>query len=58
MKHQDGETRDIPFLKNDMKDEPTTTGRKLDPADGPGKADGEMAEDDLAATPTPASSLG
>ena len=45
--HKDGETRDLPFFHNDMKDQPTTTGRPLDPADGPGKADAEMAEDEL-----------
>ena len=47
MAHKDGETRDVPFMKNDMKDQPTTTGRPLDPADGPGKADAELAESDL-----------
>jgi len=46
MAHKDGEVRDVPFLKNDMKDQPTTTGKPLEPADGPGKADAEMAEDD------------
>ena len=47
MKHQDGETEDVPFFKNDMKDAPTTTGRALDPADGPGKADGELGHSEL-----------
>ena len=46
--HKDGETRDMPFFKNDMKDQPTTTGKPLDSADGAGKADAEMAEDELA----------
>ena len=44
MKHKDGETEDVPFFGNDMKDAPTTTGRALDPADGPGKADGELGD--------------
>jgi hypothetical protein len=45
MKHQDGEIRDVPFLKNDMKDELPTTGKPLDPADGPGKADAELGDE-------------
>jgi len=48
------ETRDVPFLKNDMNDSPATTGKLLEAADAPGKADSEMVEDgDL---PQPASS--
>jgi hypothetical protein len=42
-----GEVRDVPFLGNDMKDSPATMGKPLDPADGPGKADAELAEDAL-----------
>jgi hypothetical protein len=50
MKHQDGETEDVPFFKNDMKDAPTTTGKALDPADGPGKADAEMGDPEFSDT--------
>lgn len=42
MTYQNGEIRDIPFLGNDMKDQPATMGKPLDPADGPGKADAEL----------------
>jgi hypothetical protein len=42
-----GEVRDVPFLGNDMKDSAPTMGKPLDPADGPGKADAELAEDEL-----------
>ena len=48
MTHQDGEIRDLPFLGNDMKDQLATMGKPLDPADGPGKADAELFEEDLA----------
>ena len=47
MTHRDGEIRDVPFLSNDMKDELPTTGRPLDPADGPGKADAELFQAEL-----------
>jgi hypothetical protein len=40
------ETRDVPFLKNDMNDSPPTTSKRLDSADAPGKADSEMLKDD------------
>jgi hypothetical protein len=40
-----GEVRDIPFLKNDMKDYPSTMDKPLDTADAPGKADSEMVGD-------------
>lgn len=40
------ETRDVPFLKNDMNDSPPTTGKGLDSTDAPGKADSEMWKDD------------
>jgi hypothetical protein len=39
------ETRDVPFLKNDLNDSTATTGKPLDTADAPGKADSEMVED-------------
>jgi hypothetical protein len=38
------ETRDVPFLKNDMNDSPATTGKSLDTVDAPGTADSEMVE--------------
>lgn len=40
------DTRDVPFLRNDMNDSPATTGKHLDAADAPGKADSEMSKDD------------
>ena len=36
----------MPFLKNDMNDALPTTGKPLDAADAPGKADSEMFEAD------------
>lgn len=38
---REGEVREVPFLKNDMKDQPPATGKCLDHADSPGKADAE-----------------
>jgi len=46
LQRQTSETRDMPFLKNDMNDAPPTTGKPLDAADAPGKADSEMFEAD------------
>jgi len=43
---QTSETRDVPFMKNDMNDASPTTGKPLDAADAPGKADSEMFEAD------------
>ena len=43
--------RDVPFMHNDMNDAPPTTGRSLDAADAPGKADSEMFETDEIAPP-------
>jgi hypothetical protein len=40
------ETRDVPFMKNDMNDSPPTTGWPLDVSDAPGKADSELFEAD------------
>jgi hypothetical protein len=45
MSRNEGEVREIPFRRNDMKDQPTTTGRSLDHADAPGKADSECAQE-------------
>jgi hypothetical protein len=36
------EVADVPFFGNDMNDSPPTTGKPLDPSDGPGKADAEI----------------
>jgi hypothetical protein len=44
MSKRQGEVREIPFLKNDMKDQTPTTGKPLDKTDAPGKADSEFAE--------------
>ena len=41
------ELRDVPFLGNDMTESLATTGRNLDTADAPGRADTELGEDDL-----------
>ena len=38
---REGEVREVPFLKNDMKDQLPATGKCLDRADSPGKADAE-----------------
>jgi hypothetical protein len=43
-----GEVRDVPFLKNDMKDYPATMDKPLDTSDAPGKADSEMIEEEPA----------
>jgi hypothetical protein len=42
----EGEVRDLPFLKNDMKDSMPTTGWPVDTPDAHGKADSEIAEGD------------
>ena len=39
----EGDVRDIPFAKNDMKDHVTTMDKPLDAVDAPGKADSEIA---------------
>jgi hypothetical protein len=44
MSKREGEVREIPFLKNDMKDQAPTTGKSLDKTDAPGKADSEFTE--------------
>ncbi|MEO8052482.1 MAG: hypothetical protein ABI833_18890 [Acidobacteriota bacterium] len=44
MSKREGEVREIPFLKNDMKDQPAATGRPLNHADCPGKADAECSD--------------
>ena len=43
---ESSETRDVPFMRNDMNDSVPTTGRPLDRSDAPGKADSEMFEAD------------
>jgi len=44
-KQDEGEVRELPFLGNDMKDHAATTGKPVDKADAPGKADSELTED-------------
>ena len=44
MSKKEGEVREVPFLRNDMKDPSATTGRPHNEADAPGKADSEWAE--------------
>lgn len=46
MSKREGELREVPFLRNDMKDQPATTGKPLNRADAPGKADSEWSEAD------------
>lgn len=46
------ETRDVPFMKNDMNDSSPTTGKPLDASDAPGKSDSEMSNDDEAEPPS------
>ena len=41
-----GEMRELPFLKNDMQDQPATTGRPVNTSDAPGKADSELTEEE------------
>ena len=41
-----GEMREVPFLKNDMQDQPATTGRPVNTSDAPGKADSELTQDE------------
>lgn len=47
MTHHEPETRDIPFLANDMMQSNPTTGKPLDTVDEPGKADGELGLDPM-----------
>ena len=46
MSSSKGEMREVPFLKNDMQDQPATTGRPVNTSDAPGKADSELTEAD------------
>jgi hypothetical protein len=43
----EGEVQDIPFIRNDMKDEAPTMDRPLDATDAPGRADSEMIEEGI-----------
>jgi hypothetical protein len=45
MSRREGEVREIPFLKNDMKEQAPTTGRPADQTDAPGKSDSEFTEE-------------
>ena len=42
---EEGEVQDIPFVRNDMKDEAPTMDKPLDTTDAPGRADSEMIEE-------------
>jgi hypothetical protein len=44
MSKREGEVREVPFLKNDMKSQPPATGKPLDRSDCPGKADAECGD--------------
>ena len=44
MPKHEGEVREVPFLKNDMKSHLPATGKPLDRADCPGKADAECGD--------------
>jgi hypothetical protein len=44
MSKRESEVWEIPFLKNDMKDQAPTTGKPVDKTDAPGKADSEFTE--------------
>jgi hypothetical protein len=39
---EDFDENDIPFVKNELRDQPGTMGKPLDTADAPGKADSEI----------------
>ena len=41
---KEGEVEDIPFARNDMKDQAATMDKPLDATDAPGRADSEMAD--------------
>lgn len=41
MSKREREVREVPFLKNDMKNQPPSTEKPLDRADAPGNADAE-----------------
>ena len=42
-----GEENDVPFVGNELRDQPGTMGKGLDTADAPGKADSEMGEEEV-----------
>ncbi len=44
MSQCEGEVREVPFLGNDMKDQPPTTGKSSNQAGAPGKADSECTQ--------------
>lgn len=43
---EEGEVRDVPFLKNDMKESVPTMGKPVNTPDAPGKADSEIADEE------------
>jgi hypothetical protein len=45
MSKREGEVREIPFVKNEMKNQAPTTGKPADKKDAPGKADLEFADE-------------
>jgi hypothetical protein len=44
MSKREGEVREVPFLKIDMKSHQPATGKPLDHSDSPGKADAECGD--------------
>jgi len=53
MSKREGEVREVPFLGNDMKDQPPTTGKPSSKADAPGKADSECIQPTDSDKPAP-----
>jgi hypothetical protein len=45
------EENDLPFFKNELSNQPATTGKPLNTSDEPGRADAEMAEEELDLSP-------
>jgi hypothetical protein len=41
----ESEENDVPFTRNELRDQPGTMGKALDTADAPGKADSEMGDE-------------
>ena len=57
MSKRDGDVNDVPFLKDEMKDQPGTMGRSLETADAPGRADSEIGGIEEEAPPVSVSDL-
>jgi hypothetical protein len=45
------EENDLPFAKNELRDQPGSMGKPLDTADAPGRADSEFADEALEQVP-------